>query len=129
MKRWGKWIAASVLAGVVAAALMTLAARSSWGWDFAARCVTFSVIYLICQPLWARSRRRAEEREARHQREIAEARSLFHLDQAASSSATTARTTAVIRVVLQRSFRRSRQDLRIAMARSPRLWIFAWSRL
>lgn len=75
MKRWGKWIAASVLAGVVAAALTTLAARSSWGWDFAARCVTFSVIYLICQPLWARSRRRAEEREARHQREIAEARS------------------------------------------------------
>lgn len=55
--------------------------------------------------------------------------SLFHLDQLASSRATTARTTAVIRVVLQRSFRRSRQHLRIAMARSPRLRILAWSRL
>ncbi|MFD3658940.1 hypothetical protein, partial [Streptomyces sp. NPDC058620] len=30
--------------------------------------------------------------------------SLFHLDQVASSRATTARTAAVIRVVLQRSF-------------------------
>lgn len=49
--------------------------------------------------------------------------SLFHLDQVASSRATMARTTAVIRVVLQRSFRRSLQDLRMAMARSPRLRI------
>jgi hypothetical protein len=40
-----------------------------------------------------------------------------------------ARTMAVIRVVLQRSFRRIRQLFRIAMARSPRLRILAWSRL
>ncbi len=55
--------------------------------------------------------------------------SLFHLDQLASSRATTARTMAVIRVVLQRSFRRTRQPFKAAMARSPRLRILAWSRL
>ena len=53
------------------------------------------------------------------------AMSLFHLDQAASSRATTARVTAVIRVVLQRSFLRRRRHLRVAMARSPRLRILA----
>ncbi|MFJ1847795.1 hypothetical protein ACIPCD_40555, partial [Streptomyces sp. NPDC088146] len=39
-----------------------------------------------------------------HSQQIRESLSLFHLDQVASSRATTARTTAVIRVVLQRSF-------------------------
>lgn len=39
-----------------------------------------------------------------------------------------ARTAAVIRVVLQRSFRRARQHLRMAMARSPNSPAASWPR-
>jgi hypothetical protein len=56
--------------------------------------------------------------------------SLFHhRSELARYRVRTARTRAVIRVVEHRSFRRSRQFLRVAMACSTRARIFAWERL
>lgn len=70
MRRWWKWAGAGAATGVV----MTAVGDRPWGWDSVALCLTSSVLYALMGPLAARARRRAEERDAQHMREIREAR-------------------------------------------------------
>lgn len=74
MRRWGKWIGAAVATGLVASVAMTLVGDKSWGWDLVIRWLIVSTVYALLGPLVTRSRRRAEERDAQHMRDIQEAR-------------------------------------------------------
>lgn len=74
MGRWWRWIGAAVATGVVSSVAMTWVGDTSWGWDFVARCLLVSGVYVLMGPLLARSGRRAEERDAQHMRDIQEAR-------------------------------------------------------
>ncbi len=74
MRRWRKRIGAAVATGVVMSVVVTLVGDQSWGWDFAARSLTLSVLYALFGPVIARSRRHAEERDAQYMRDIQEAR-------------------------------------------------------
>jgi hypothetical protein len=74
MGRWWKWIGPAATTGVMAGVLMTLLVDRSWGWDFAARCLLVSAAYASVGPMVTRSRRRAEERDAQHMRDIQKAR-------------------------------------------------------
>ncbi|MFI5801495.1 hypothetical protein [Streptomyces sp. NPDC051561] len=59
---------------VAASALGTLLTDREWGWGFVIRCIGLAVTYLLLGVVMARSRRRAEARDAQHMREIREAR-------------------------------------------------------
>ncbi|HET6855951.1 MAG TPA: hypothetical protein VFH94_02500 [Streptomyces sp.] len=74
MRRWWARVGAPVVLGSAAGAAATLITDRSWGWDLVARCVVFSLTYVLLRPAVERSRRRAEVRDARHMREIRQAR-------------------------------------------------------
>ncbi|NJQ00308.1 hypothetical protein [Streptomyces zingiberis] len=74
MERWWKWMASGVVSGGVFGVIWTVMSGGSWGWEFVAQCAVCAVVYSLMGPLLARSRRRAEERDAEHMRAIREAR-------------------------------------------------------
>ncbi len=74
MGRWSKWTSAGVTVGVATSTVMTLVGSKPWGWDFVVLSLITSVVYTVMGPLIARSRRRTEERDAQHMRDIRAAR-------------------------------------------------------
>lgn len=59
--------------GAVVSGVMTLMSDKSWG-DFVAQWLLISMAHALKGPVVARSRERAEERNAQHMRDIQEAR-------------------------------------------------------
>jgi hypothetical protein len=74
MTTWWKRIGAATALAVVVSVVTTLVSKRSWGWDFALQCVLYTVLYAFLISVVARSRRRAEERDAQHRREVREMR-------------------------------------------------------
>ncbi|MFV0135815.1 hypothetical protein ACLGIH_21795 [Streptomyces sp. HMX87] len=74
MRPWWRRVGAPVAGGMVAGVLTTAITDRAWGWDLAARCLVYSAMYAVLQPLLARSRRRAAERDEQQIREFREAR-------------------------------------------------------
>jgi hypothetical protein len=63
-----------VVTGTATGVVVTSLGDRSWGWGFAALGLASSVLCALMGPLTARARRRAEEREARHIRDMRAAR-------------------------------------------------------
>ncbi|MFK0173567.1 hypothetical protein ACIQU5_32770 [Streptomyces sp. NPDC090306] len=65
---------ASVVLGIVAGSVLTLLRDRSWGSELLYRCLCFSLSFLVVRPVTQFARRRAEQRDAQHMRDIERAR-------------------------------------------------------
>jgi len=74
MKRWWKWVGAPVLLGIAAGVIVTLITDRAWNSELVPRCVIFSILYMAIGPTVALSRRRTEQRDQQHMRDIEKAR-------------------------------------------------------
>ncbi|MFF4490690.1 hypothetical protein ACFY0F_30175 [Streptomyces sp. NPDC001544] len=74
MKRWWKWVGAPVVLGIAAGVVMTLIIDRSWSSELGPRCLMMSVLYMAIAPVVTLSRRRAEQRDQQHFRDIEKAR-------------------------------------------------------
>lgn len=74
MKRWWKWVCACVVLGIAAGAVTTLITDRSWSSELVPRCLMFSITYMATGPVVTLSRRRAEQRDQQHMRDIEKVR-------------------------------------------------------